>query len=636
MGTKTHWVMDYETLSNCFVAVFIDYKSDAMKIFVVHSLQNDFQKFLEFLHQNIQKNEWHLSFNGLGFDAQISEHILKNQEYLLSLPAQKIAQWIYAKAQDTIERTSNGEFPPFRPKELSIKQIDLYKLNHWDNAAKRSSLKWIQFSMDWYNLQDMPIEHTQMILTKEEIHDIIKYCINDVKSTKNIMTLSTDLIKLRKKLTDEYDINLYSASEPTIAKELFLHFLSNATGYSKWDLKSSSTKRKEIRIKNLLLPYLKFSTPQFDEIRQKFEELVVDPEQTKNAFHYTQKYKNVVTHFGLGGIHGARKAGVYEESDNMIIMSSDVASFYPNLAIVNKWAPAHIPKIAFCDQYEWFYKERKKIPKSNPINYVYKIVLNSTYGLSNDNTSFLYDPQLTMSITINGQLSLFLLYEMIALAIPDSVALLQNTDGLEFIIPRTSKDKYLEICKQWEDLTGLVLEHETYKKIILADVNNYIAVFSNGKTKCKGRFQFENLELHKNKSFLIVRKAIFNYLIHDVPVENTIKDSSNIFDFCGAVKAKKGWFFTMNCINNHEYQETKLQKTVRYYVSKPGCKLLKCNVDGRRFQVEAGKWLQTVYNLHEEKEWSQYNIDYDFYIQKAKKEIEKILKEIEKTQFKLF
>ncbi len=60
----------------------------------------------------------------------------------------------------------------------------------------------------------------------------------------------------------------------------------------------------------------------------------------------------------------------------MIIMTSDVTSFYPNLAIRNKWAPAHLPEEEFCNLYEWFFEERKKIPKKDPKNYVYKIILN--------------------------------------------------------------------------------------------------------------------------------------------------------------------------------------------------------------------------------------------------------------------
>ena len=65
------------------------------------------------------------------------------------------------------------------------------------------------------------------------------------------------------------------------------------------------------------------------------------------------------------------KAGVYESDNERVIMSSDVTSFYPNLAIVNKYAPAHIPKEKFCELYKWFFDERKKIPKSDPMNYVY-------------------------------------------------------------------------------------------------------------------------------------------------------------------------------------------------------------------------------------------------------------------------
>ena len=213
---------------------------------------------------------------------------------------------------------------------------------------------------------------------------------------------------------------------------------------------------------------------------------------------------------------------------------------------------------------------------------------------------------------------------------------MQNTDGLEMIIPKAKKDLYLDICNTWEQVTGLQLEHDTYKKIILADVNNYIGVFSNGKTKCKGRFEFENLMLHKNKSFLIIRKAIYNYFINNTPVEETIKLSRNIFDFCGAVKAKRGWHFTETCFVNNERTDTVLQKTIRYYVSQPGCKILKNHVDGREIQVEAGRWLQTVYNKHEEKSWEDYNIDYRFYIQKANKELENILHTIEDSQLKLF
>ena len=52
-------------------------------------------------------------------------------------------------------------------------------------------------------------------------------------------------------------------------------------------------------------------------------------------------------------------------------------SYYPNLAIRNGFAPAHLPNKEFLEQYEWFFEERKLIPKSDIRNYVYKIILNS-------------------------------------------------------------------------------------------------------------------------------------------------------------------------------------------------------------------------------------------------------------------
>jgi hypothetical protein len=621
---KTHWVMDYETLSNCFIAVFEDIKSEHTETFICHKSQNDILEFITFLERNITLGEWHVSFNGLAFDSQITEYILRDKDQLLEQDGDTIAKFIYQKAQETIENSNNGDFAKFSPKNLSIRQIDVFKLNHWDNPAKRSSLKWSQYTMDWHNIMDMPIHHTTEV-TADQIPEIIIYCKNDVKSTKQIMMLSKSNIDLRGTLTEEYGIDLYSASEPRIAKDLFLHFLSNATGIKKWDLKQMRTSREQIIFKDIILPYINFETATFQNLLKKFQDVILYPSQTKGGFKYSAQYKGIKTDYGLGGIHGARQSKVYNSTEDMIIMSSDVVSFYPNLAIRNKWAPAHLPKEEFCDQYEWFFEERKKIPKKDPKNYVYKIVLNSTYGLSNDENSFLYDPQFTMRITINGQLSLTMLYEMICEGIPGALPLMQNTDGLETMIPREYVDKYMEICTRWEEITNLQLEHDKYSKIVLGDVNNYIAISEEGKSKCKGRFEYDNLALHKNKSFLIVPKALYAYFVDGVKPEKFIKENLNIFDFCGGVKIKGNWMFTERKIEKGEYSETKLQETIRYYISNKGSKIIKTNRgDKREIQVEAGKWLQSTMIDYVEKPFEKYDINYDYYLEKVKKEIESL------------
>jgi hypothetical protein len=207
-----------------------------------------------------------------------------------------------------------------------------------------------------------------------------------------------------------------------------------------------------------------------------------------------------------------------------------------------------------------------------------------------------------MSITINGQLSLTMLYEMICEGIPGAIPLMQNTDGLETMIPREYVDKYMEICKIWESMTNLQLEHDKYSKIVLGDVNNYIAVNEDGKSKCKGRFEYKDLALHKNKSFLIIPKALHAYFVDGVKPEMFIKENLNIFDFCGGVKIKGDWRFMEHKVNSGVYSETKLQETIRYYISKQGSKIIKKhNSDGRGIQVEAGRWVQKLLIDYQEK-----------------------------------
>jgi hypothetical protein len=478
--------------------------------------------------------------------------------------------------------------------------------------------------MDWHNIMDMPIHHTSKI-TAEQIPEVIRYCINDVKSTKQIMQLSKSQIELRRQLTQEYGINLFSAYEPRISKELFLMFLSEQTGIKRWDLRQMRTHRSIIKVEDIILPYVEFKTATFQNLLKKFKEVVIYPGQTKGGFKYSVQYKGVKTDYGLGGIHGARRSKVYKSDEDMVIMTSDVTSFYPNLAIRNKWAPAHLPQDEFCGLYEWFFEERKKIPKKDPKNYVYKIILNSTYGLSNDENSFLYDPEFTMRITINGQLSLSMLYEMICEEIPNAIPLMQNTDGLETMIPREYVDKYMEICKRWEDMTNLQLEHDTYSKIVLGDVNNYIAVTEDGKSKCKGRFEYKDLAMHKNKSFLIIPKALHAYFVDEVDPEDFMKANTDIFDYCGGVKIKGDWSFHFHKVVQGEYQENPLQHTIRYYVSNSGGKIVKKNnEDMRAIQVEAGKWMQTLMIDYEEKKFEDYDINLKYYLEKVRKEIENL------------
>jgi len=108
-----HWVMDYETLSNCFVAVFEHYKTSDRRVFVIHDKQNDLITFVDFLREHTENKEWHISYNGLAFDAQVTHFVIENHSQWLDLPGSDIAGLIYNYAAECIIKSNKKEFQQY-------------------------------------------------------------------------------------------------------------------------------------------------------------------------------------------------------------------------------------------------------------------------------------------------------------------------------------------------------------------------------------------------------------------------------------------------------------------------------------------------------------------------------------------
>jgi hypothetical protein len=183
-----------------------------------------------------------------------------------------------------------------------------------------------------------------------------------------------------------------------------------------------------------------------------------------------------------------------------------------------------------------------------------------------------------------------------------------------------------EINKWWSELTSYELERADYQKIIFSTVNDYIAIKTNGEVKKKGDF-VTDFELHKNKSARIVGLALEAYFVSGIPVSDSITNHTNVFDFCLRQKASKDFHY--EGISRFTGEKRIYNKLIRYYISNTGEKLLKVkNEDSDSgaasvSQVEAGEWLATVCN-HLTKDHPLDNINYDYYIERCNRIIEKI------------
>ena len=355
--------------------------------------------------------------------------------------------------------------------------------------------------------------------------------------------------------------------------------------------------------------------------------------ETKNALNYSVIYKGFKYDFGTGGLHGAISPSVIESDDDYVLLDSDVSSYYPNLSITNRFHPEHLGEI-FCDVYKEIYDTRSYAKKHGPEykNQGLKLSLNGVFGKAGDKYSPMHDQKFLIQITINGQLLLAMWCEQLQDA--GFQPIFVNTDGICFKVPRNRLNEYYQICKKWEETTGLSLEHNEYKKVILQDVNNYLAIDYNNKPKFKGLFEI-NKDWHKDPSFRIIPLSLYEYFTNNVqPLDvvrnigyNSDQGTTDIYDYCGRIKSKAGYQIEYRYLEDNEEKLINLQKTNRAFISNSGGYLYKYK-DGKRNSVYKGQKV-TLFNDYFD---PPYDIKYSWY----EKEIQKIIDSVEPKQLTLF
>ena len=147
-----------------------------------------------------------------------------------------------------------------------------------------------------------------------------------------------------------------------------------------------------------------------------------------------------------------------------------------------------------------------------------------------------------------------------------------NTDGVTYLCPREYVDHTRTLCRWWEQLTQLELEEALYSRMMIRDVNNYIAEYEGGKLKRKGTYEY-NVQYHQDPSARIVAKAAEAYLVRGENITEFITKHNDPYDFCIRAKVPR----SNNLIMEWPALgvELSMANIVRYFVSKAGGTLTK-------------------------------------------------------------
>lgn len=622
-------VYDIETLSNLFTYTGFDATNKKWYQFVISRWRNDAVELYNHLRRDkiIQ-----VGFNNDSFDYPVIHHFINHFEEYRYLNGQELAQKLYKKAQEIIEQ----EFSTIADKNKYIQQIDLFKIWHYNNAARSTSLKDLEIAMRMKNVEEMPIHHSQWC-KESDIDLILGYNKNDVDATYQFLLTTvgkTDYslykgknkIELRQNLTKKFGVNCINMPDVRIGESLMLHLYSRAINEDPYYVKKLRTVRPNINLGECIPKWCDIKSKEFNKFLDTIKGTTIKGE--KKEFSASILFHEIFFDFGTGGAHGCISPGVYKSNDDIIILDLDVSSLYPSVARSLNLYPQHLGP-EFMRLYEQFIdarvneKHKPKDQRDNVLIEGYKLLLNGTYGKSGEETSFMFDRMYTYKTTIGGQCFICMWAERMVDVCPDLKFLQINTDGITIMIPKNKLEAIREVNNQLTKETTLVIEEAFYKQMIIRDVNNYIAEYDDSTPdkehlKLKGCFEIDK-EYHKDPSMRIVPIALKQYFIYNIPITETVHSHTDIFDFCLRLKTNSKSTPYYKYLNDEgKIVDKKLDRTTRYYISNVGGIIIKQFDESRASGVNVG-YSVNLFNKYIEKPMKEYDINYNFYISEANK-----------------
>lgn len=554
------YVYDIEVYPNVFTVTIIRPSDVAIWRFRICPMVNQGVEFFTFLTQVRESDGRMVGFNNIGYDYPVIHRLIQQGGHVYAAD-------IYEKSSEIIN--SDDRFGHIIwSDDRYVEQVDLFKIHHFDNVAKSTSLKMLEFNMRADSIQDLPFEPGR-VLTAEEIEVLIQYNDHDVHNTVDFLAETIPMLEFRDELSAKYERDFTNHNDTKIGEDYFIMELERqgVECYHRPNGRREprQTVRPSIDLNSVIFPWVQFQHPEFQRVLNWLRSQTIV--ETKGVFKDLSCVVNGFQYdFGTGGIHGSVDSQIVSSDEQYVVIDLDVASYYPNLAIANNLYPEHLGR-QFCDIYLDVYNQRRNHAKGTPENAMLKLALNGVYGKSNSDFSCFYDPAYTMAITINGQLLLCLLAEYLS-NIPDLTMVQINTDGLTVRCPREHQDTVMFIAQTWEELTGLTLERVDYNRMFIRDVNNYIGEYLDGKLKRKSAYCYgPDLDWHQNHSSQIIAMAAEAALVHGENVEQFIRNHPDTMDFMLRTKVPRN--------SRLEWGDTVVQNITRYYVSNNGQSLTK-------------------------------------------------------------
>lgn len=613
---KTVVIYDIESFPNFFCCTCKDTESDDLITFEISERKNDAARIADYF---LIKDKLFCGYNNKHYDDVIINYII--------IYAERMSSMLYTRITDSIFNLSQCIIGEDIDKYKKLKYANLFKsmdlLTMMFSSKLRVGLKEMQLTMRYPNVLEYDGNFNDFVNPKD-YHKIIEYNINDVLSTKQLFATLANKgeIDLRLFIENEYGFNALSMDSVKFGETILAKKVCEELHIDKRQLEQMRSPMDNIPLKDVILPFIKYKNPKLQNVLEDMKKQVVSSKERKS---YENKFviSNTCYSVGIGGIHSINTPRIYIPKNDEYIGHLDVASMYPSFIVQYGWFPTHLGK-AGLDVYTTLYHERLHAKHSGQKlkNLALKLVLNSVTGKMQQETSWLYDPKSVFKIRINGQLVLLMLVDIL---LSYNCEIIQvNTDGVMFIAKKDQESDIMESVSKLEQLTKLSFEADHYEAFYQYAVNDYFGVVNENKIEKKGMFITENI-LGKGLAPTIIPKAVIAYFTKRIPLEKTIKECNNIYEFLMAQRVDKKF--------KVEYGDKYVQRINRYYASTNGYWLYKVKEDKDKLSYENMLKKSGIRILNKIDNTNvPTDMNYTYYISEARK----IVNELECRQLDLF
>lgn len=592
----------------------------------------------------------------------------------------KLITFLYETSQRVIRSSNNDTLwtdnftSLILRNNVAFRDLDLFQIFRLDHYHK--SLKQTSINIKWYNLKEyiMPpigdldrhYYHERLpeakgmtdrelnihyrnvferFIPREYLQEMADYNDNDVYIVAELIRMNQEEVLLRYRISEEYNVDVFSASRSTIADKVIVKLYSKYTGLHPKAFIDTKTIRRKILVSEILSDKIAFSTPELNDILSGIRSLTLRGE--KGEFDREFTFMGTSYTIATGGLHSNEIPAVYVEDDEHIIVDRDVASYYPNMIRSLKVCQKHlIPKAWFriADTIVDERLEHKHLAKDKSLDdkerdkhataaACLKIVANAgIFGKMGSEKSFLCDKKAMYQVTINGQLFLLMLIEKLELAGIHVIS--ANTDGIVTIVPRELEQTADDICHWWEKHLGLELEFTYYTKYVTEGVNSYLTIKRGGSSKFKGRMNPKMFleDLSKGYNSPIVAKCVTEYFINGTPVMETLRNAKSILDFCRTQNVNHKYRLEFTHVVDGKIVTDVVQRNTRFYISSTGGTLMKVESMGwnehneeqvKKSSLCAGQRV-SICNTVDDTDISELNVNYLYYYNEAMAIIEPI------------